>query len=117
MSWSYSGDPKSSERDELRFKRKNENNHDLALYGSRGEQRMAVLALKFLELRFIESYLVTQYKAIFELELGKQYWIKIKRDESVGINGTLYCYIYDEVGMSIPIGTLTLTLKTKEDYS
>ena len=42
-------------RDEIKFKRKNENNHDLALYGSRGEQRMAVLALKFLELRFIEQ--------------------------------------------------------------
>lgn len=42
-------------RDELRFKKRNENNHDLALYGSRGEQRLAVLALKFLELRFIEE--------------------------------------------------------------
>ena len=50
-------------RDDIKVKRENsfgmqkskvKNDHDLALFGSRGEQRMAILALKLAELEFVD---------------------------------------------------------------
>lgn len=47
------------------------------------------------------------------------YYLRIKRDETVGTYGTLYCYIatggYDDDGGSL-FDTVTLTLGEKEDF-
>jgi hypothetical protein len=44
------------------------------------------------------------------------YYLKIKRDESVGTYGTLYCYIYSNTARTTLLDTLVLTLHEKEDF-
>jgi hypothetical protein len=45
------------------------------------------------------------------------YYLKIKRDESVGTYGTLYCYIYSDAARTTLIDTLEMALHTsKKDY-
>lgn len=53
-------------RDDIKFRIKNEDYIDLAHYGSRGEQRLAVLWLKMAELSYIES--VTAEKPVLLLD-------------------------------------------------
>ncbi|BCX14364.1 MAG: DNA replication and repair protein RecF [Patescibacteria group bacterium] len=53
-------------RDDFIFKSKSKKNRDLAFFGSRGEQRMAVLWLKIAESYFIESK--TKEKPVFLLD-------------------------------------------------
>ncbi|MGB6873341.1 MAG: hypothetical protein WBE46_04275 [Dehalococcoidia bacterium] len=44
------------------------------------------------------------------------YYLKIKRDESVGTYGTLYCYIYSNAARTNLLATLSLALHEKEDF-
>jgi hypothetical protein len=48
--------------------------------------------------------------------LNTPYYLKIKRDESVGEFGTLYCYIYSDRERTDLLATLTVPLDEKEDY-
>lgn len=51
------------------------------------------------------------------LSLSTPYYLKIKRDESIGTYGTLYCYIYSDSGRTSLVDTLSITLHTsKKDY-
>ena len=48
---------------------------------------------------------------------GTTYYLKIKRDESVGTYGTIYGYIYSDVARTTLLDTLTVALHTsKKDY-
>jgi hypothetical protein len=44
------------------------------------------------------------------------YYLKIKRDESVGTYGTLYCYVYSDAAYSVLVDTLSIELSEKEDF-
>lgn len=44
------------------------------------------------------------------------YYPKVKRDEAVGANGTLYGYVYDDSGRESLVDTLTRTLGAKVDF-
>jgi len=55
------------------------------------------------------------YTSAFEYSLSTDYYLKIKRDESVGTYGTLYCYIYSDSDRTTLVSTLTLTLHSKQD--
>jgi hypothetical protein len=44
------------------------------------------------------------------------YYLKIKRDESVGTYGTLYCYVYSDAAYSVLVDTLSIELGEKEDF-
>ena len=50
------------------------------------------------------------------MSMATEYYLKIKRDESVGTYGTLYCYIYSDVTHETLVETLTLTLTQKQDF-
>lgn len=51
------------------------------------------------------------------LSLDTPYYLKCKRDESVGTYGTIYCYIYSDSGRTSLVDTLSVTLHTsKKDY-
>ncbi len=51
------------------------------------------------------------------LTLATDYWVTVKRDESVGTYGTLYCYIYSDINRTVLVDTLTVTLHTsKKDF-
>ncbi len=43
-------------------------------------------------------------------------YMKIKRDEAVGANGTLYCYIYDDAPRTNLLDTLSVALGEKQDF-
>lgn len=45
-----------------------------------------------------------------------RYYLKVKRDEAVGVNGTLYCYIYSDAARTTLVDTLTVTLTEKQDF-
>jgi hypothetical protein len=44
------------------------------------------------------------------------YYVTVKRDESVGTYGTLYCYIYSNLDRSTLVDTLTVTLTEKQNF-
>lgn len=44
------------------------------------------------------------------------YYLKIKRDESVGTYGTLYCYIYSDSDRTSLVDTLEIALHAKLDF-
>lgn len=50
------------------------------------------------------------------ISLDTPYYLKIKRDESVGVFGTLYCYIYSDASRETLIHTLQFALHEKEDF-
>jgi len=51
------------------------------------------------------------------LSLSTDYYLKIKRDESVGTYGTIYCYIYSDSDRTTLVDTLSVTIASiKEDY-
>lgn len=43
------------------------------------------------------------------------YYCKIKRNEAVGDNGTLYCYIYSDASRTTLVDTISIALHSKED--
>ena len=53
------------------------------------------------------NYLVT---------LGTTYYLKIRRDETVGTYGTLYCYIYSDSARTNLLTTLSLALTKTQDF-
>lgn len=66
---------------------------------------------------------VTEYVAGAEnagnqitLNLATDYYIKFKRDESVGANGTLYAYIYSDSGFETLVGTSSVALSNNTDF-
>lgn len=44
------------------------------------------------------------------------YYLKVVRDEAVGANGTLYCYIYSDSGRTTLVDTLVQALASKTDF-
>lgn len=50
------------------------------------------------------------------ISLSTDYYLKIIRRESVGANGTLYCYVYTDSAMANLLGTLSLALGSKNDF-
>lgn len=48
--------------------------------------------------------------------LNTPYYLKIKRDEAVGANGTIYCYIYSDPARTNLLATLSVAQDEKEDY-
>lgn len=50
------------------------------------------------------------------LAIGTQYYLRIVRDESVGANGTLYCYIYSDAAHATLVDTLTVTLTENQNF-
>ena len=48
--------------------------------------------------------------------INTQYWLVIRRDESVGAFGTLYLEVYDDAARTSLVGSVSLTLHTKEDF-
>lgn len=70
-----------------------------------------------LHLREIDSGTSYDTYSTVATVFNTSYYLKIKRDESVGTYGTLYCYIYSDVGRLNLIDTLSLTLHTsKKDF-
>ncbi len=63
-----------------------------------------------------ESMLGTKWSATYDISLDTPYYLKIKRDESVGTYGTIYSYIYSDSARTNLLQTLTLTLHEKEDF-
>jgi len=45
-----------------------------------------------------------------------QFYTKIIRDESIGANGTLYCYVYTDSARTVLVDTLSLALHEKIDF-
>jgi len=45
-----------------------------------------------------------------------EYYLKFVRDESIGVHGTLYCYIYDDALRTNLVNTLSLALHEKADF-
>jgi len=59
----------------------------------------------------------TLYEDYYICSADTTYYLTIKRDESVGTYGTLYCYIYSDSARTTLVDTLTLTLHTsKKDF-
>jgi len=58
----------------------------------------------------------TAYYALYNISLNTIYYLKIKRDETVGTFGTLYCYIYSDAARTNLLSTLSLALHEKEDF-
>ena len=50
------------------------------------------------------------------LDEDTDFWVTIVRDESVGAEGTLYCYIYSDQLRATLVDTLTVTLTAKVDF-
>ena len=57
------------------------------------------------------------YQDNFVAVVDTVYYLTIARDESVGANGTLYCYIYSDAARTVLVDTLTIALHTsKKDF-
>ena len=52
----------------------------------------------------------------YTITLGNTYYLKIKRDESVGTYGTLYCYVYTDAARTTLVSTLSVALHEKVDF-
>lgn len=53
----------------------------------------------------------------FQISVDTEYYITIKRDESVGDFGTLYCYVYTNFARTNLVHTFTITLhSSKKDF-
>ncbi len=50
------------------------------------------------------------------ISVATKYYITIRRDESVGANGTLYCDIYDDAGRTSLVETVSAILGAKTNY-
>ncbi|MDY6827234.1 MAG: hypothetical protein SVV67_08725 [Bacillota bacterium] len=63
-----------------------------------------------------ESYGVYEGTDWLSVDAGVDYYLKVVRDETVGTNGTVYCYVYSDENYSVLVDTLTLALSGKYDY-
>lgn len=73
------------------------------------------------QLQIIERDGASEYtddtSGVGNLSAATTYYLKIKRDESVGTHGTFYCYIYTDSGRTSLFDTLSIALHTsKKDY-
>jgi len=48
--------------------------------------------------------------------INTTYYNKVKRDEAIGDNGTLYMYIYSDAGRTNLLDTLSVALTSKVDF-
>jgi len=70
-----------------------------------------------LRLREVDSG--TEYQEDIEISEGTQYWLKVKRDESVGTYGTLYLYVYTDSGRTNQVGGSPVSIalhSSKKDF-
>lgn len=51
-----------------------------------------------------------------ETALGTTRYLKPKRDEAVGANGTMFCYVYQELARTTLLDTLSILLGAKIDF-
>jgi hypothetical protein len=59
----------------------------------------------------------SEYADNYAISTGTPYYLKVKRDESVGTYGTAYIYIYSDSSRTTLLDTLSLTLHVaKRDY-
>jgi hypothetical protein len=66
---------------------------------------------------FLQEVLAgTAYTDLHTISLDTSYYLKIKRDESVGTYGRLYCYVYSDAARTNLLFTLQLDLHEKEDF-
>jgi len=56
------------------------------------------------------------YITNYIVSLDTPYYLKIKRDESIGTYGRLYCYVYSDSARTNLLETLQLDLHEKEDF-
>lgn len=68
------------------------------------------------EVKLYELYSGSLAGDAYVCSLDTAYYLKIKRDEGTGANGTLYCYIYSDSARTNLLDTLTLALNEKEDF-
>ena len=91
-------------------------------YGLQGASKSALALLLTLvdgvySIRMHELNSGTTYTDLFTCSVDTSYYLKIKRDESVGTYGTLYCYIYSDAERTNLLDTLELALHTsKKDF-
>lgn len=67
-------------------------------------------------IRLIELVGGDYYIDDYFCSLDTPYYLKVKRDESVGTYGRLYCYIYNDTARTSLLDTLQLDLHEKEDF-
>jgi len=85
--------------------------HEVTLYrytGNGGESQLYVRELTASIGGFTDDY--------GAISMDTLYYLKIKRDEAVGDNGTLYCYIYTDSGRTNLHDTLAIALADKYDF-
>jgi hypothetical protein len=58
----------------------------------------------------------TGYYDLYSWELNTDYYLRIFRDQSIGIYGQLTCYIYSDSQRTALIDALTVPLHSSEDY-
>lgn len=58
----------------------------------------------------------SSYSDAMAYTINTLYYPKIKRDEAVGANGTIYAYVYDDSARTNLIDTLSVALSAKTDY-
>lgn len=50
------------------------------------------------------------------LSLNTRYWLTMIRDESIGANGQLQCFIYSDSGRTVLVDTVSVLLASKQDF-
>ena len=68
------------------------------------------------QLYIVEWFNGSGYTDIYNCSLDTTYYLKLKRDEAVGANGTLYCYIYSDPDRTTLLDTLSVSLHGKIDF-
>jgi hypothetical protein len=70
-----------------------------------------------LQLHEYDSPAADYQSANYSITANTPYYLKIKRDESVGTYGTIYCYVYTDAARTTLVATLSVALHTsKKDY-
>ena len=67
--------------------------------------------------RLGEAYLGSTTEDLGVFTQGVDYWLTIVRDESVGANGQLQCFIYTDSIRTVLHDTLTIALSAKVDFT
>ncbi|MBA7494383.1 hypothetical protein ES702_04958 [subsurface metagenome] len=68
------------------------------------------------ELFLLETVAGAWLADVYSMLWDTPYYLRVKRDESVGANGTLYLYIYSDALRTILLDTLSVALREKEDF-
>lgn len=72
----------------------------------------ANLSLRLREIYGVSSQVYDDYIP----SLDTTYYLTVKRDESIGTYGRLYCYIYSDSARSSLLATLSVDLHAKDDF-